>query len=144
MSLAFLEKLEGLKPFTENEAWFLYKVVAISEAVGWTILITGILIKKYEWPGHNIAVPIAGQIHGMIFLAYFGILLAVYTSIGWSRGKFLLAVLAGVPPYGSLIFEQWASYTRSNKNCRLHFRSILLSSVTNAYGPQTVDRIPES
>ena len=51
-------------------------------------------------PGQRIAVPIAGQIHGMIFLGYFGILIAVYSSLGWPRKKFLLAVAAGVPPYG--------------------------------------------
>ena len=86
-----LEKVESVRPFTEDEAWWLFRAVAFAEAIGWTILIIGLLIRHYGLIGHNIAVPIAGQIHGMIFLTYFGILLAVYSSLCWSRLQFLLA-----------------------------------------------------
>lgn len=131
MALSLLNKLEATRPFTEDQAWGLFRVAALSEAIGWTLLITGLLIRHYGWPGRTIAVPIAGQLHGMIFLAYFGIALTVYSSLGWSRRKFLLALVAGVPPYGSLVFEQWAAYARRNKFSRRHFHSIALVILSN-------------
>jgi integral membrane protein len=132
MLSSLLNKLESMRPFTENEAWGLFRIAAISEAFGWTTLITGILIRHYNWPGSNIAVPIAGQIHGTIFLAYFGILIATYSSLRWSRKKFLVAVLAGIPPYGTLLFELWASSLRRNKLSKLHFNSIAFVIMSKA------------
>jgi integral membrane protein len=128
---AVLDKVETYQPLTENDAWKLFRFAALSESFGWTILIIGIVINRYKLPGYKLALPIAGQVHGTIFLAYFGILLATYTSLRWSRQKFLVAIIAGVPPYGTLIFEQWASSRRRNNLCRWHFRSIVLSSLTN-------------
>jgi len=107
-----LSKLESLKPFTEQEAWNLFRFAALSEAVGWTVLLLGISIDHFGLPGHRFAVPIAGQIHGTIFLLYFGVQIAVYSSLGWSRQKFLASIVAGVPPYGTLAFELWAAHSR--------------------------------
>jgi integral membrane protein len=129
--LNLLSKLESTKPFTETEAWTLYKIVALSEAVGWTLLIVGILIRHFGLPGHDIAVPIAGQIHGTIFLIYFGVLVTIYSSLRWSRKKFLAAIVAGIPPYGSLAFEQWAARSRNARHRRVMFRSFLLSALIN-------------
>jgi integral membrane protein len=131
VALAFLDKLESYRPFTEHEAWGLFRAVAISEAVGWTILIAGLAISHYRLPGSRYSVPIAGQIHGTIFLIYFGVLIVVYSSLRWSRKKFLLAAVAGVPPYGTLIFEQWASRRRKNQLCRAQFNSIVLTVLLN-------------
>lgn len=103
----------------------------MSEAFGWTILIIGILIRHFGWPGHSFAVLIAGQIHGTIFLIYFGVLLAVYSSLRWPRRKFFLAILAGIPPYGTLIFEQWEARRRRIRHRRVFFRSFMLSAMTN-------------
>lgn len=127
-SLKFLSRLEAIKPFTEAEAWGLFRIAALAEACGWTLLISGLLIHHYHLPGSRIAIPIAGQIHGTIFLGYFGVLVATYSSLGWPRKKFLLAVLAGVPPYGSLIFEQWAAHARRDKQRRVLFSNMLLAN----------------
>lgn len=131
MTLKFLSKLEASRPFTETEAWTLYRIVALSEAFGWTLLIAGILIRHFRLPGYSIAVPIAGQIHGTIFLIYFGVSITIYSSLSWSRKKFLMAIIAGIPPYGSLVFEQWEVRRRSAKNRQVFFRSFMLSSMTN-------------
>lgn len=129
INLTFLNKIEELKPFTEPEAWFIFRVAAIAEAVGWTLLIIGVGINRYHLPGQNIMVQITGQIHGTIFFIYFGVLLVVYSSLLWSRKRFLIAVVAGVPPYGTLIFEQWASKARKYQLAKQYFCSILLSVV---------------
>ena len=135
MKIALLDRLEAIRPFTENEAWGLFRIAALSEAAGWTILLIGLLIRHYNWPGHAYAVPIAGQIHGTIFLVYFGVLLATYTSLRWSRQKFVFAALAGVPPYGSLLFEQWAAYNRRTTHSREHSRSIALVIISRGLSP---------
>lgn len=127
---SLLDRLESIRPFTEREAWGLFRLAALSEAFGWTILIAGILINRYRWPGADMAIPIAGQVHGTFFLIYFGVLIATYTSLRWSRQKFLVAVLVGIPPYGTLLFEQWAARARSQRLRRIYFRSVLLFAVT--------------
>jgi integral membrane protein len=127
----YFNKLEEIKPFSETEAWQIFRVTAIAEAVGWTILIIGVSINKYGLPGKDIAVPIAGQIHGTIFMVYFGVLIVTYTSLRWSRQKFLLALIAGVPPYGSLIFEQFAARKRKSVKLNEYYCSVVLSVVSN-------------
>lgn len=100
-----IERFESYRTFTTNEAWGIFKVTALAEAVGWTMLITGLAINHFNLPGSAIAVPIAGQIHGTIFIVYFMALIFIYPSLRWSRAKTILAFVAGVIPYGTLIFE---------------------------------------
>ncbi len=101
-----IDKFETHKPFTPAEAWTVFKLFAFAEAIGWSILIAALLIYHYKLPGNNLSIPIAGQIHGTIFLAYFAVVFFVYPSLGWKRTITLFALLAGVVPYGTLIFEQ--------------------------------------
>lgn len=112
--MRLLKRFETARPFTEAEAWMLFRIAAFSEAVGWTLLITGIVLKRYVLHGNDIPVQIAGQIHGMLFFAYFVAALVLYPSLGWSRWRALFAVAASVPPYGTLVIEQWAAHTRGN------------------------------
>ena len=64
--------IEATKPFTEREAWGLFRLAAFGEAFGWTILILGVAINRYNLTGAKYALPIAGQIHGSLFLIYCG------------------------------------------------------------------------
>jgi integral membrane protein len=107
-----LKRLENMQAFTEQDAWSLFKLAAIGEACGWTMLITSILCKRYVTIGNNIPVLIAGQVHGMLFLVYIVAVVVLYSSLKWSRKRMIVASIASVPPYGSLIFEQWAAYKR--------------------------------
>jgi integral membrane protein len=109
-----LKRFEVARPFTEAEAWMLFRLAAFSEAAGWTLLIAGILIKRFVMHGNDAAVLIAGQIHGMLFFAYFVAALGLYPSLSWSRWRALFAVIASVPPYGTLVIEQWAAHQRKN------------------------------
>jgi integral membrane protein len=122
-----LQQFEAARPFTENEAWLLFRIAAIAEAVGWTILIAGILIERYITPGNNAAVLIAGQTHGMIFFGYLVAALGLYPSLGWSRFRALCALAISVPPYGTLLFEQWAAHMRRTQKLR-EYRSLLAYS----------------
>jgi integral membrane protein len=119
--------IESIQPFPEVDAWRAYRLAAFGEAIGWTLLIIGIAVRSHHGYGSGVAVPVTGQIHGTLFLIYFGVLLSVYTSLRWSRVTFLVAIAAGVPPYGSLLFEQWKSHSRKNTYSRQHYRSIVLA-----------------
>jgi integral membrane protein len=121
----FIKKYEQFTPFTENEAWGLYRIAAFAEAVGWSLLIIGILLGKYVFVGSAMPVQLAGRIHGTLFLLYIAAAILLYPSQGWSRKRTIIAAVVSVPPYGSLIFEQWAAYHRNRTRIS---RSIFLSA----------------
>ncbi len=128
MAKNLLAKFEAARPFTENEAWLLFRIAAIAEAVGWTILIVGIVTERYITPGNNAAVLIAGQTHGMIFFGYMVAAVGLYPSLGWSRFRVLCALVISVPPYGTLLFEQWIAHGRHKQKLR-EYRSLLAYNV---------------
>jgi len=109
---AIFKKFERARPFTEQEAWTLFRVAALAEAGGWTLLIIGIGLKQYVLHGNDMPVLIAGQFHGMIFLSYLVAALGLYPSLKWPRWQAIVAAIASVPPYGSLVFELWAAHRR--------------------------------
>jgi len=120
-----LAKFEKNRNFTEDEAWKIFKIVAFAEAFGWTCLISGILLSHYDLVNKNVAIPIAGQIHGTIFIAYFLVLIFTYPSLNWKRSTFILGLLAGVAPYGSIIFELIINHYR-RKNTTIKNKAYLL------------------
>lgn len=107
------------RPFTEHEAWQLFKIAAIAEAVGWSLLIVGIFLRDVVLHGNQAPVQLAGRIHGSLFLLYILAVLILAPSLGWSWFKTMCAGLCSVPPYGSLLFERFAAYTR--KIAAVHF-----------------------
>ncbi|MFN4001282.1 DUF3817 domain-containing protein [Microcella sp.] len=87
----------------------LYRIVAIAEAITWTLLITGLILRATI--GLDIAVTIGGSIHGFVFLAYGAT--AVLTAINqrWGVGLGLLAVATAIVPYATIPFDIWAHRT---------------------------------
>lgn len=87
----------------------LYRIVAIAEAITWTLLITGLILRATA--GLDIAVTIGGSIHGFVFLAYGAT--AVLTAINqrWGVGLGLVAVVTAVIPYATIPFDIWAHRT---------------------------------
>jgi integral membrane protein len=127
----FLERFEHNNIFTESEAWSLFRLSAIGEACGWSLLISGILLKQYFRT--NDPVLIAGQIHGILFFLYAIAALGLYPNLHWSRKKAFIALVASVPPYGSLLFEQWASYMRDRSEFKAYSQCILWNRVAQAF-----------
>jgi integral membrane protein len=105
-------RYQQFRPFTDEEAWMLYRLAAFSEAVGWTLLIIGIACKELPVWWNQIPVGIAGRVHGVLFLIYFVAVLLLAPSMGWSWKRIFFACLFGNPPYGSLVFEKWAEQDR--------------------------------
>ena len=127
---SILAKYLQFKPFTNEEAWMLFKVAAIAEAVGWTILIIGIVVERYVLPGNQISVPLAGSIHGTIFMVYLVAVLVLSPSLSWRPTRIAAALICSVPPYGTLVFEQWAVRERETVKFKQFCRLVLLRQIT--------------
>lgn len=123
--MSLLRKFERNRVFTESEAWMLFRLAAFAEACGWTLLITGIIGTHFT--GSRVPVAIAGQIHGTLFFGYALASVVLYPNLRWSRKRAIVALLASVPPYGSLLFEQWANQTRKASQFKIYSNCVLLS-----------------
>jgi integral membrane protein len=88
----------------------LFRIVAIAEAVTWTLLIAG-MIGKYVLHLGGLGVTIGGSAHGLIAIAYALTVLLVGVNQRWSLGTLALAAGSAVLPYVSLPFEMWAART---------------------------------
>lgn len=124
--LHFTQRLHAqylqFRPFSDREAWTMFRIAAVAEAVGWTALIIGVICSELPVGWHDIPVAIAGRIHGMLFGAYIMATLAFGPSMQWSAIKVLAAALFSVPPYGSLVFEQWEARQRQHAQARRAYR----------------------
>lgn len=83
----------------------LYRVLAIAEAITWTLLISALIARAVGAPG--IVVTIAGGIHGFVFLSYGATAILVAFNQRWSIGLGILAVASAVVPYATIPMEVW-------------------------------------
>ena len=98
--------------FSDQEAWAVYRFFAIAEAIGWTLLIGAIIYRAFDLPAYEAVVSMAGRTHGIVFSLYFLFVLLTARSMGWGLWRISLALLAGIPPYIGLVFEQIMSWHR--------------------------------
>lgn len=129
----WIQTYHNFRPFTDEEAWLLFRLAAFGEAVGWTVLISGILCKNYILHGNNAPVLIAGQIHGTLFLIYIAAAGVLSPSLRWTVPQTIGAGLASVPPYGSLLFEMTASHFRHQRQIAVqqtlaYYRFLVISA----------------
>lgn len=101
--------------FTDKEAWWIYRLGAFLEAIGWTLLISAIIYRRFDLPEYESFISVAGRLHGMFFVAYFASVIATARSMQWGIWRVLAALAAGVPPFTSLIFEQIMSWHRKKR-----------------------------
>lgn len=83
----------------------LYRVLAIAEAITWTILIAALIARAVGVDA--IVVTIGGGIHGFVFLAYGATAILVAFNQRWSIGVGVLAVVSAVVPYATIPMEIW-------------------------------------
>lgn len=96
----------GTHWFSDKDAWLLFRAAAFAESIGWTLLISAILYRKLGMPNPDIVISVAGRLHGLFFLMYFLAVLLLTRSMEWKGLRIVFALAAGVPPYGSLVFEK--------------------------------------
>jgi integral membrane protein len=78
----------------------LFRVVAIAEAVTWTLLIAGLVLRATT--GWALGVTIGGGIHGFVFLAYAGVALLVGIDRRWLAVLVVIAVAGAIVPYATI------------------------------------------
>ena len=83
----------------------LFRALAFAEAVTWTILIVGMILKYAA--GVDAAVIVGGSIHGFVFLAYAFSAVLVGVNQRWPLGLIAFAVLTAIVPYATIPFEFW-------------------------------------
>jgi integral membrane protein len=87
----------------------LFRTLAIAEAVSWTLLIGGLILRAVaDLP---LAVTIGGGIHGFVFLAYGATAVLVALNQRWGIGPTALAVASAVIPYATIPTEVWLQRT---------------------------------
>ncbi|MBB3158839.1 integral membrane protein [Microbacterium proteolyticum] len=87
----------------------LFRTLAIAEAVSWTLLIGGLILRAVaDLP---LAVTIGGGIHGFVFLAYGATAVLVALNQRWGIGPTALAIVSAVIPYATVPTEIWLHRT---------------------------------
>ena len=89
----------------------LFRFVATAEAISWTLLIIGMVL-KYVTRTTDLGVRIFGGLHGFVFLAYVLVALALWVDHRWPLRTGALALLSALPPWVTLWFERWVEQPR--------------------------------
>lgn len=87
----------------------LFRVLAFAEAVTWTLLITGLIVRATV--GLDVAASIAGGIHGFVFLTYAATAVLLTVNQRWSVGTAILTIGSAIIPYATIPVELWLART---------------------------------
>lgn len=97
-----------------NPATFrtLFRVFAFAEAVSWALLLVAMFSKWIlEAEPLGLAeggVPVAGMLHGVVFVIYIVVTLLSWYVFRWNRKTAFLALAASIPPLFTIWFERSA------------------------------------
>ncbi|WP_309113905.1 DUF3817 domain-containing protein [Saccharothrix sp.] len=83
-----------------------FRLFALAEAVSWAGLLIGMFF-KYVVVENEVGVKIFGPIHGVVFVGY--VLVTLMLAHRWNKATTIWALVAGIPPFGTVIFERWAA-----------------------------------
>ncbi|MFC7623300.1 DUF3817 domain-containing protein [Microlunatus sp. GCM10028923] len=84
----------------------LYRIVATAEAITWTVLIIGLILRAAGVT--ELGVRIGGGVHGFAFLCYVLVTLFAGLNLSW-RPKIILAGLgSAIVPWATIGFDRWA------------------------------------
>ena len=88
----------------------LFRLIAIAEAITWTLLIIGMIL-KYVTKTTDLGVSIGGALHGFVFLVYGATVLLIGINQRWPIGTILVGLVSAVIPYATIPFDLWADRT---------------------------------
>ena len=81
-----------------------FKIVALVEALSFLALLAGsVTYRVFDGPD---LVGVLGPVHGIIFLVYLVLALAIREEQGWTGGQTLLVILAAAIPLGGFIVNR--------------------------------------
>ncbi|GAB2553892.1 DUF3817 domain-containing protein [Leucobacter ruminantium] len=81
----------------------LFRLFAFAEVVTWAGLITALVLRGAGVTAA--AVPVAGGIHGFVFLCYCVSTVFVWVNQRWSAGRGILGLACAVIPFATVPFE---------------------------------------
>lgn len=87
----------------------LFRALAIAEAISWTLLILGLVIRATT--GWSLGVTVGGGIHGFIFLSYGATVILVALNNRWRPLPVVIALVSAVVPYATIPAELWLQRT---------------------------------
>ncbi|WP_029144652.1 DUF3817 domain-containing protein [Microbacterium luticocti] len=97
----------------------LFRVFAVAEAITWTLLIAGLILRQAA--GLSVAVLVGGGIHGFVFLCYGATVILVAKNNRWRPLPVVLALASAIVPYATVPAEIWLHRTgRLAGSWRLH------------------------
>ncbi|KQX05531.1 MULTISPECIES: DUF3817 domain-containing protein [unclassified Leifsonia] len=83
----------------------LFRTLAIAEAISWTLLLTGLLLRATtDWA---LGVTIGGGIHGFVFLSYGATAVLVAKNQRWTAWPTIVAIVSTLIPYATVPVEIW-------------------------------------
>ena len=82
----------------------LFRTVAVAEAVTWTLLLVGMVV-KYGFDATDVLVRVFGMLHGIVFIAYVLVTAFVWVNQRWRPATGVLALLSSIPPLVTVVFE---------------------------------------
>ncbi|WP_141014246.1 DUF3817 domain-containing protein [Nocardioides sambongensis] len=85
----------------------LFRRVAVAEAITWALLLIGMFL-KYGTETTELGVRVFGIVHGAVFVAYVVVTALVAVDRRWGVGRTLVALVAAIPPFATLLLEWWA------------------------------------
>lgn len=85
----------------------LFRVLAIAEAISWTLLIVGLILRATA--DLAIATTIGGTIHGFVFLSYGATAVLVALNNRWRPWPTTVAIVSAIVPYATIPAELWLS-----------------------------------
>lgn len=88
-----------------------FRFIAILEALTWLGLLIGMAFKYIPADGNEIGVKVFGPIHGAVFVIYLIVTVLTAVKLRWNVVTTLLAAVASIPPFGTIVFEVWAART---------------------------------
>ena len=83
----------------------LFRVLAIAEAITWTLLIAALIVRAAG--GWAPGVTIAGGIHGFVFLSFGATVVLVAKNNRWRIGPTIVVLASAIVPYATIPAEVW-------------------------------------
>lgn len=88
----------------------LFRLFALAEAVTWTLLIGGLILRATVGVP-TVAFTIVGGLHGAVFLTYAVIASITGVNQRWGFGRTVLGVVLAIVPYATIPFELYVQRT---------------------------------
>ncbi|MDT4956473.1 MAG: hypothetical protein QOG22_2393 [Pseudonocardiales bacterium] len=83
-----------------------FRAIAVAEAISWLALIVATIVKYTA--DQPVGVKILGPIHGVLFIAYVVLALAVRAQLRWNAKTSLIVLVDSVLPGGGLVVARRA------------------------------------